>query len=93
MASQLKKMFTAGIGAKIGYLFCRKGVRDFKKLMDYREVGGTMLLGISKPVIKAHGSSDALAICNAVRQAKLAVESGIVEEIRANVSAMKVPKE
>lgn len=93
MASQLKKMFSSNLGGKIGYVFCRKGVREFKKLMDYREVGGTMLLGISRPVIKAHGSSDALAIRNAVRQAKLAVESGIVEEIRANISSMKVPKE
>ena len=93
MASQLKKMFGSSLSGKIGYLFCRKGVKEFKKLMDYREVGGTMLLGISKPVIKAHGSSDALAIRNAVRQAKLAVESGIVDEIRNNISSMKVPKE
>ena len=93
MASQLKKMFGGSLGGKIGYLFCRKGVKDFKKMMDYREIGGTMLLGISKPVIKAHGSSDALAIRNAVRQAKQAVESGIAEEIRANISSMKVPKE
>ena len=93
MASQLKKMFGSSLSGKIGYLFCRKGVKEFKKLMDYREVGGTMLLGISKPVIKAHGSSDALAIRNAVRQAKLAVESGIVDEIRNNISSLKVPKE
>ena len=93
MASQLKKMFSDSLSGKIGYLFCRKGVKNFKKLMDYREVGGTLLLGISKPVIKAHGSSDALAFRNAVRQAKQAVESGIVEEIRDNISSMKVPKE
>lgn len=93
MGSQLKKMFSSSLSGKIGYLFCRKGVKEFKKMMDYREVGGTMLLGISKPVIKAHGSSDALAIVSAVRQAKQAVESGICEEIRANVSRMSVPKE
>ncbi len=93
MASQLKKMFGGSFSGKIGYLFCRKGVKNFKKLMDYREVGGTLLLGISKPVIKAHGSSDALAIRSAVRQAKQAVESGIADEIRANISSMKVPKE
>ncbi len=92
MASQLKKMFSSGLGV-LGYLFCKKRVQEFKKLLDYREVGGTMLLGISKPVIKAHGSSDALAICNAVRQAKQAVESGITEEIRANVSQMRAAKE
>ena len=93
MGSELKKMFTSGLGGKIGYLFLRKGVKEFKKLLDYREVGGTMLLGISKPVIKAHGSSDALAIKSAVRQAKQAVESGIVEEITANIGKIKAAKE
>ena len=93
MGSELKKMFSAGLGGKFGYLCVRKGVQNFKKLMDYREVGGTMLLGISRPIIKAHGSSDALAIRSAVRQAKQAVESGIVEEITANIPKMKAAKE
>ena len=93
MGSELKKMFTSGLGGKLGYLFLRKGVKEFKKLLDYREVGGTMLLGISKPVIKAHGSSDALAIKSAVRQAKQAVESGIVEAITANIGRIKAAKE
>lgn len=93
MGSELKKMFASGLGGKLGYLLARNGVKDFKKLMDYREVGGTMLLGISKPVIKAHGSSDALAIQNAVRQASQAVESGIVDEITANISRIRAAKE
>ena len=61
--------------------------------MDYRKVGGSVILGISKPVIKAHGSSDAAAICGAIRQAVSAVESGFCEDIRANVSAMTVSRE
>ncbi len=93
MGSQMKKMFSSTLAGKIGYLFCRNGVKEFKKLMDYREVGGTILLGVSKPVIKAHGSSDALAISSAVRQAKQAVESQIVEDIRANVAQMRISKE
>ena len=93
MGSELKKMFSSGLGGKLGYLCVRGGVQRFKKLLDYREVGGTMLLGISRPIIKAHGSSDALAIRSAVRQAKQAVESGIVEEITANIPRMKAAKE
>ena len=46
-----------------------KDIKAFKKMLDYREIGGTPFLGIRKPVIKAHGSSDALAFRNAVRQA------------------------
>ena len=45
------------------------GLGQFKKLLDAGEVGGTALIGISKPVIKAHGSSDARAMKNAIRQA------------------------
>ena len=49
-----------------------------------------MLLGISKPVIKAHGSSDARAIRSAIRQAMEAVDSGLVDAIAANIDAMRV---
>ena len=64
-----------------------------KKSMDYREVGGSVLIGISKPVIKAHGSSDARAIRGAIKQAIAAVESGFCEDIRANVAAMAALQE
>jgi len=49
--------------------------------MDYTEEGGAVLMGISKPVIKAHGSSDAKAFYNAVRQAKNCVDGGVTETI------------
>lgn len=61
-----------------------------KKLMSSREVGGTALVGISKPVIKAHGSSDDYAIKNAIRQAKQYVSSGIIESITENVDVMRL---
>ncbi|MFR2155384.1 MAG: hypothetical protein ACLS48_12665 [[Eubacterium] siraeum] len=44
------------------------GIKEISKQMDYRETGGSPLLGTAKPVLKAHGSSDALAFKNAVRQ-------------------------
>ena len=59
-----------------------------KNKMDYREVGGTMLLGISKPVVKAHGSSDARAIRSAVRQAIEAVNGGMTEELHSQAAAV-----
>ena len=49
--------------------------------MDYRETGGSPLLGTAKPVLKAHGSSDALAFKNAVRQAKDFVERNVIAEM------------
>ena len=67
MASMMKDMFKKNILTKLAALLCMDGVKAFKKKMDYRETGGTALIGLSKPVIKAHGSSDALAIRNALR--------------------------
>ena len=66
--------------------------KSVKKALDYKEVGGSVILGISKPVIKAHGSSDARAIRSAVRQAIQAVESGYCEDIRENIETMSLPR-
>ena len=93
MGSLMKKAFTKTLCTKLGALLCKSGIRDIKDKMDYNKIGGTMLVGISKPVIKAHGSSGAEAVCSAVRQAIGCVESGICEDIRANVDRMKLPKE
>ena len=57
-------------------------IMQIKKEMDASEYGGAPLLGLSKPVIKAHGSSDAKAVKNAVKQAIAFVETGVTEEIR-----------
>jgi glycerol-3-phosphate acyltransferase PlsX len=84
-ANELKAMLTDGVKSKIGALLLMDKVKAFKNKVDYKEVGGAVLLGISKPVIKAHGSSDARAFYNAIRQAKQCVEGNIIETIQSNV--------
>ena len=69
MGSLVSKMFKKNIISKLSAALVMKDIKAFKKMLDYREIGGTPFLGIRKPVIKAHGSSDALAFRNAVRQA------------------------
>ena len=82
MGSLMKhKIFKRSLLSRIGYLFCKPGVDEVVKMMDYREIGGTQFLGIKKPVIKAHGSSDALAFRNAVKQAMDAAQSDISVEL------------
>ena len=54
-------------------------------MMDSSEVGGALLLGIQKPVIKAHGSSDARAIKNAIGQAKSVAEKDVIGTISRNI--------
>lgn len=79
------KWIFSGIG-KVGAVFSLGKIKALRKQMDYKEVGGSALLGVKKPVIKAHGSSDATAFFNAVRQAKKCVESNVTGEIESYVS-------
>ena len=69
MGSLVSRMFKKNIISKLSAALVMKDIKAFKKMLDYREIGGTPFLGIRKPVIKAHGSSDAMAFRNAVRQA------------------------
>jgi len=91
MAKELKKMFKKNLKTKIAALLVKDGLTAFKKKLDAGEVGGTALIGISKPVIKAHGSSDAYAIKNAIRQAVEFASSGIIEDIAENIEHMRLP--
>ena len=88
----LKDMLMTTIRGKLAALLIFKKIKAFRKKMDYKEVGGAVLLGISKPVIKAHGSSDAKAFYNAIRQAKNCVEGKVVEEITASLAELNAKK-
>ncbi len=81
----LKKVFYKNIVTKLATLCLKGGLTSIKKKMDASEVGGAPLLGVAKPVIKAHGSSDALAIKNAIRQAKQFAERDVIGTISANL--------
>ena len=91
-AKTLKDMLTTTIRGKLAALLIYKKIKAFRSKMDYKEVGGAVLLGISKPVIKAHGSSDAKAFYNAIRQAKNCVEGKVVEEITASLAELNAKK-
>lgn len=92
MLKELKKVFYANTRTKLGALLLKQDMEQMKKLLDSSEVGGTPFLGISKPVIKAHGSSDARAICNAVLRAGEYARSGFIEDIQQNIDLMKVDR-
>lgn len=85
----LKEMFTRSTKTKLAALMVKDGLRAFKKTLDYTETGGSPLLGLAKPVIKAHGSSNAKAMKNAIRQARIFSESGVIPEIEKNLDNMK----
>ena len=86
MTDQLKSLFKSNAVSMASALLMQKTIKAFKKKFDASEYGGAPLLGISKPVIKAHGSSDAKAVKNAVKQAIYYVNTGIILEIARQTS-------
>ena len=59
----------------------KKSLTNFKKSLDASEIGGALLMGLNKVVIKAHGSSNDYAFYNAIRQAKEMVETKVIETV------------
>ncbi len=90
LLGMLKPIFLKNLFTKLAYLTIKGGLGDLKKMMDSEEVGGAPLLGAARPVIKAHGSSKARGIKNAIRQAKTCVENdlcGTMEKALAETTA------
>ena len=88
--SSLKAIFKKNLLTKLAGAMVLPGLNAFKAQLDPNKVGGTAFIGISKPVIKAHGSSNDEAIENAIGQAKEVATSGLVDEIAAHVEEMTV---
>ena len=93
MASMMKDMFKKNLLTKLAAAMVMPGLRAFKAQLDPNKVGGTAFIGISKPVIKAHGASNAEAIDNAIGQARQVAESGIIGQIQENVHLMQLQAE
>lgn len=87
--SMLKEEFMSSFTSKIGALMLKSNLKKFKSRLDYTEYGGALLLGTKGVVIKAHGSSDAKAIKNAIKQAKTFVQNEIIEKIEEHVSGLE----
>lgn len=92
LLKELKKVFLSSTKTKVAAALVKSDLTALKALLDPNEVGGTAFLGISKPVIKAHGSSDARAICNAILRAKEYAESGFIADIEQDIELMKVER-
>lgn len=82
----VKEVLYKSVINKLAALVIKKDLYALKGMMDSSEVGGAPLLGVKKPVIKAHGNSYAKAIKNAVRQAVTFTETGVIETIAENLT-------
>ena len=93
MMKALRGVFYKSTVNKLAAGVLKKDLTEMKKSMDVNEVGGTALVGISKPVIKAHGSSNAASFFAAIRQAVAFANSGIIEDITEHIEYMRLKTE
>ena len=78
LTESLKKNILTTLGA----IPCLPSIKRFAKTMDYKEYGGALFLGVKKPVVKAHGSSDEYLFYYTIKQAERFVESKAVDKMR-----------
>jgi glycerol-3-phosphate acyltransferase PlsX len=93
MLKSLKGVFYKSTKNKLAAAVLKNDLKVMKKSMDVNEVGGTAFVGISKPVVKAHGASDAACIFSAVRQAIAFVDADVIGDIERNIEYMKLKTE
>lgn len=86
--SELKQIYGKNIITKLSALLIKRRIYGLRAKMSPDDVGGTIMLGISKPVIKAHGSSNAFAVFNAIKQAMRAAEANAAERLQRALSEM-----
>lgn len=88
MMTEIKTAMTSSLKNKIGALLIKSGLKNIKELLDYRQYGGAPLLGLNGHVLKAHGSSDGVAIASAIRQAKRMASSDAIDKISKKVGSI-----
>ena len=93
LIGQVKNILMKNTMTKLAALTLKGGLGEFKKKMDYKEYGGAALLGISKPTIKAHGSSDAKAFKNAIGQAMRFTSQDVIGAIEGYLAEMKAKEQ
>jgi glycerol-3-phosphate acyltransferase PlsX len=86
LLKMLKEELKRNFRTKLGTMLAMSAFRNFKKSMDASEYGGALLLGVNGGVIKAHGSSDAKAICSTIRQAREFVSGHVVDVIKEEIA-------
>lgn len=86
MGGLMKAGFKKNLLTKIGYLFAKSGMDDLQRTMDYKTVGGAMLLGINGAVLKAHGNSDAYSFRHALILMTKLVKLDVVNRIKEGVA-------
>ncbi len=89
----LKGAFTKNLKTKIAAAMVMPELSVLKKTMDYKEIGAAPIVGVKKPVYKAHGNSDSVAFCNAIGKLKAAIETDTVAKLETKIKMLKENEE
>ncbi|SEB19568.1 glycerol-3-phosphate acyltransferase PlsX [Thalassobacillus cyri] len=93
MFSMIKETFMSNFKTKLAAGLVKNDLKQLKDQLDYSEYGGAGLFGLAAPVIKAHGSSNARAVFNAIKQASHMVEEDVTTKIAETVKNIQEAEE
>jgi glycerol-3-phosphate acyltransferase PlsX len=83
--SELKKALTSSIFGKLSSLINYYNLKNFKKKLDPRLYNGAILLGLDKPVIKSHGSTDSVGFANSLKVCEKIINGKLIDQIKENI--------
>ncbi len=86
ITSELKEAFNSNVIGKISALLNIKNLKNFKNKLDPRLYNGAILLGMDKPVIKSHGSTDELGFANSLKVSEKIIKGKLIDKIKKNIS-------
>lgn len=83
----VKETMMSSLRGKLGALLAKPSLYTLKDQFDYKSVGGALMIGFEKPVVKAHGASDAVAFMNAMELACQMVKQDVVKQMKEGLNA------
>ncbi len=90
VTSYLKKAFSSSFSSKIGYLFAKRAINDFKLQMDPRKYNGAVFLGLNGIAVKSHGGTDAFGFANAICVAVDMVKYNFISDLKNKINKLEV---
>ena len=86
---KIKGVFYKNMKTKLAALILKKDLYQLKQYFDYNRYGGAVVLGVKKPVVKTHGSANAVAVAAAIRVAADFASAGAIEKIEKQIALIK----
>ncbi|MFL2819161.1 MAG: phosphate acyltransferase PlsX [Candidatus Puniceispirillales bacterium] len=90
VTSYLKKALSSSLSSKIGYLFAKRAINDFKLQMDPRKYNGAVFLGLNGVAVKSHGGTDAFGFANAICVAIDMVKYNFISDLKKKISKIEL---